>query len=240
MSLNLTNILLIIAVIIILNNIKFDSFKIPETFETINLNEQSDFKIPKRIPIYGDNQYLIYDYDNFKPEYKYQNFDILKEEKSNINLLNKYNDLTKINADMTKNSQVNISSHRDANLFSGPIVNKNSDIYGPEYQGIFKKTNLPSQQDILYDTKFFQPSDADIYNPIDYNNVNYTDRKIQEVYEDLVNNVKKNAPKKKIKQNTNKKTGGFGENTLSNLDWEYEGEDDGMSYDPTSLNLMAL
>jgi len=215
MTLNITNILIIIAIIIILNNIKFS-----EPFEVINLNEQNSFDIPKRKPIYGDIQYQIHNYDDYKPTYKYQNFDILKEEKSNINTQNKYNDLTKLNADIPKEN--------------------NKDIYGPEYQGIYIKTDLPSQQDIIYDTKFFQPSDADIYNPIDYNKVDYTDRKIKDVYDDLVNNVQKNAPKKKLKQNTNKKTGGFGENTLTNLVWEYEGEEDGMSFDPTLSNLMAL
>jgi hypothetical protein len=215
MTLNITNILIIIAIIIILNNIKFS-----EPFEVINLNEQNSFDVPKRKPIYGDIQYQIHNYDDYKPTYKYQNFDILKEEKSNINTQNKYNDLTKLNADIPKEN--------------------NKDIYGPEYQGIYIKTDLPSQQDIIYDTKFFQPSDADIYNPIDYNKVDYTDRKIQDVYDDLVNNVQKNAPKKKLKQNTNKKTGGFGENTLTNLVWEYEGEEDGMSFDPTLSNLMAL
>lgn len=215
MTLNITNILIIIAIIIILNNIKFS-----EPFEVINLNETNSFEIPKRTPIYGDIQYQIHNYDDYEPVYKYQDFDILKEKKSNVNIRNKYNDLTKINAVMPKKSK--------------------DDIYGPEYQGIYTKTNLPSQQDIMYDTKFFQPSDADIYNPIDYNNIDYTDRKIQDVYDDLVNNVQKNAPKKKLKQNIDKKTGGFGENTLTNLDWEYEGEEDGMSYDPTSSNLLAL
>jgi hypothetical protein len=216
MAFNLTNILLIIIIIIILNNIKIPK----ENFEVINLNEENNFDVPKRTPIYGDVQFQLHNYDNYKPNYKYQNFDILKEEKSNINVQNKYNDLTKLNANIPKQPK--------------------EDIYGPEYQGIYKKTNLPSQQDIIYDTKFFQPSDADIYNPIDYNKIDYTDRKIQDVYDNLVNNVQKNAPKKKLKENTEKKIGGFGENTLSNTTWEYEGEDDGMHYDPTMSNLMAL
>jgi len=221
MSINITNILLIILIIFILNNIKFDSFIIPETFQTINLNEENEFKIPKRTPLYGDIQYELHDYDNYKPDYKYQNFDIIKEKKSNVNLLNKYNDLTKMNTDIPKKSY--------------------DIIYEPEYNNVFKKTDLPCQQDIIYDTKFFQPSDADIYNPINYNNINYTERKIQDVYDDLVNNVQKNNPPKKLKEKKNNlKTGGFSENVLTNLEWEYEDEEDGMNYDPNLSNLLAL
>ena len=136
------------------------------------------------------------------------------ELSENVNELNKYNDLTKLN-----------------NKFD-PSQNK------------FKKqiiTNLPCQQDIIYDTKFYQPSDADTFNPSDLSTVNYKERKIQEVYDEIVNgsNVNKQN-KKKINETSEFKNGASGLKTFKNLDWEYEGEDDGLSYDPRTSLLSAF
>jgi len=223
---NLQNILLIIIILILLNNIKVE-FKDTDNFTSINLNEENNFSNKLRIPKYGNIQYETHNNDNTDKMYKYQNFDIIDYEKKlelseNVDTLNKYNDLTKYNAII-------------------PKVNKDI-IYTPSYKNTFKKTNLPSEQDIIYDIKFNQPSDADIYNPVNYNNISYADRTIQSVYEDIVNDVKKNSPSKKLKQQSDYKikAGAFGENTLTNLDWEYEDDVEDMSYDPKLSNLLAL
>jgi len=223
---NLQNILLIIIILILLNNIKVE-FKDTDNFTSINLNEENNFSNKLRIPKYGNIQYETHNNDNTDKMYKYQNFDIIDYEKKlelseNVDTLNKYNDLTKYNAII-------------------PKVNKDI-IYTPSHKNTFKKTNLPSEQDIIYDIKFNQPSDADIYNPVNYNNISYADRTIQSVYEDIVNDVKKNSPSKKLKQQSDYKikAGAFGENTLTNLDWEYEDDVEDMSYDPKLSNLLAL
>jgi hypothetical protein len=231
---NIQNISIIVIILYILNNVKIVTNKktnnkktnpnnkqtiTSETFNSINKNKT--YKIAKTAHnmIYGDIQYDVINYDNEDNHYKYQDIDLIKKDKilelsENVNELNKYNDLTKLN-----------------NKFD-PSQNK------------FKKqiiTNLPCQQDIIYDTKFYQPSDADITNPSDLSNVNYKERKIQEVYDEIVNgnNVNKQN-KKKINQTSEFKSGASGLKTFRNLDWEYEGEDDGLSYDPRTSLLSAF
>jgi len=106
----------------------------------------------------------------------------------------------------------------------------------------FKKntvTNLPCQQDIIYDTKFYQPSDIDIYKPTDLTKINYKERKIQNIYDEIVNGPKINT-KKQIPNSFEFDVGASGLKTYKNIDWMYEGDDDGLSYDPMASNISTF
>lgn len=218
----LRNLFICLIILIVLNNIQFNKV---DKFTGIRTNKEDNIMIKNKIPTFGDIQYDTINDDNTNKSYKYQNFDIIKYQKNleysdNKNPLNKYNDLTILN------NQI-------------PKTNKDI-IYTPQYQGKYIKTNLPSEQDIIYDTKFYQPSDANTYNPFDPTKIIYNDRKIQDVYNDIVNNPHKNE-NKKIKNKINSKiNGAFGEKTLKNVMWEYEDDNDEMRYDPSTLNFLAL
>jgi hypothetical protein len=145
------------------------------------------------------------------------------------------------------------------------------------YDDDFKITNSniniknPSQEDIIYDSykQFNQPSDALIHNPFVPTQIDYTNREIQDVYDQLINDPKKyeqpktikkfndiyNEPIKHFNGTSNDSNsingtahsllrslnGGFkGEHILSNVMWEYEEDNDGMSYDPTLSTLMTI
>jgi hypothetical protein len=232
---SIQNIFIFIIILFLLNNIPFNNNNNNSNNNNNNIVEPltniimgKDKNIYKtKIPIYGNSQYeTTNDNVNNDKVYKFQNFDIIDYEKKleltdDVNVLNKYNDLTKFNAKI-------------------PEINKDI-IFTSKYNNTFKKTNLPCEQNIIYDTKFFQPSDADIYNPDDLTKIKYSERKIEEVYNDIINHkISKNKKLKNIDNYRIKTDGGFGENTLNNLDWEYEDDNDGLSYDPRMSNLMAL
>ena len=209
----------IVLIFCILNHIKTKKTKKTlnkkESFNVLQNNKET---YKNTIMKYGQIQYDVINYDNNDLQYKYQNFDIIKKDKvlelsENINELNKFNDLTKLN-------------------------NK----FDPS-QNNFKKntiTNLPCQQDIIYDTRFNQPSDADIFNPSDLTKINYKERKIQDVYDDIVNNNGVKTKNKKQKEVSEFKSGASNLKTYTNIDWEYENDDDGMSYDPRMSNLSVF
>jgi hypothetical protein len=188
---------------------------------TNNINKYNTYKLDKKVNLknYGKIQYDIINYDNNEIDHKYQDLDIIKKDNKlelseNINEINKYNKLTK-------------------------IINKfDSSQNNPKKQII---TNLPSQQDIIYDTKFYQPSDADTHKPSNIFTDTYKDRTIQEVYDNIVNGNNTNKINKtKLIDFTEFKTGASGLKTFKNIDWDYEDEDDGMSYDPRSSILSTF
>jgi hypothetical protein len=202
----LENIILIIIILLLLNNIKIKSNDTEESFTDLNVK----YNYNSKIPIYGDIQYDVFNNDNDDKIYKHQNYQVIDYHKNlelsdKVNLLNDYNNLTKLNSDMPKPNFIN--------------------------------STMPSEQDIIYDTKFFQPSDAEIHKPFDKTTIKYEERTIQDVYDELVN---KKVEHKKLKPKSETKVGMFGEKTLNNLDWEYENEDDGMSYDPNSEPYLAI
>jgi hypothetical protein len=204
------NILLIIIIFILLVSFNKNSNN-DEPFEII----KSVFQ-PPLIPIYGDNQYVAKDKELDNSKFKYQNLDIL---------------------DLNSTKVID-----ETMIINEPLINfDKTQLFNIEYGNKFKNVRLPSEDSDRYDIKFFQPSDADINIPFDPKKIAYTERKIQDVYDDIINNVKKIYPDKKIKKSNNLIiNGGFGENTLSNVDWSYENETDGMSYDPSLSNLMAI
>lgn len=170
--------------------------------------------------------------------------------KNKINKINKINNNEKkikygqiqydiINYDnneiKTKYQNINI-----INKYDKPILldNKPNDMLN------FKKntiTNLPCQQDIIYDTRFYQPSDKDTYKPYymnDLNKIEYKERKIQEIYDEAVNNKK--SDKKQIYNFSEFDTGASGLKTYKNIEWMYEDENDDMSYDPNMSTISAI
>jgi hypothetical protein len=223
----LQNLLIIVLILYMLNSMKINNTKTmnkknkKESFVHTNRHTKNTYDFNKKEinRTYGQIQYDVIDYDNNDIKYKFQDFDIIQKDKElelskNVNTLNKYNDLTKLN-----------------NQFD-PSQNK------------FIKntvTNLPSQQDIIYDTKFYQPSDADFYNATDLSQINYKERKIQDVYNEIVNgNSAKNKNKKHVKELSEYNSGASGLKSFKNIDWEYEEDNDGMSYDPRSSTLSAF
>jgi hypothetical protein len=213
--------LIIVLILYILNKIKTKNpikkqkkiLPKKESFVGVN-REKKSYKLDNKTKIrkYGQIQYDVINYDNNNVNYKYQNFDIIKNDKK---------------LELTDNI-TSLDKHGQFDTL----------------QNNFKKntiTNLPCQQDIIYDTKFFQPSDAEFYNPSDLTKINYKERKIQDVYNDIVNgNSAKTKNKKQIHQPSEFKSGASGLKTYKNIDWEYEDEDDGMSYDPSLPNISTF
>jgi hypothetical protein len=228
----LQNLLIIILILYMLNSMKINkktqnkfiknkSTNKKETFVQLNKYNKNTYEFDKKSQnrIYGQIQYDVIDYDNQDVKYKFQDFDIIQKDKElelskNVNSLNKYNDLTKINNKFDSSQ----------NKFIKNTI-----------------TDLPCQQDIIYDTKFNQPSDADFYNPNDLSQINYKERKIQDVYNEIVNgNSANNKNKKYVQELSQFNSGASGLKSYRNIDWEYEGDNDGMSYDPRSSTLSAF
>jgi hypothetical protein len=218
MSFNLINILLIILILLILNHIK-----IKNKDELKNTSNNIPNIIHNKIPTYGTIQYEANNnYNNI--DYNYDN----------IVVLDNYNKLTEKLSDLGPKSK---PVYNEAFKKSNNSKNKfnNFELEDPEL--------LPSQQNIIYDTykQFNQMSDANIHNSLVPHQIDYADRKIQDVYDQLINDPKKYEKEKKIIKTEQKINGGFkGEQVLSNLNWEYENESDGMSYDPNLSNLMSI
>lgn len=204
------NIIIIIFILILLNFIKISS-----TDNEIANNIKNINKIDKKINIKKSIPKYgdTQYYVNDHDIFNYKPYDEPSTFKTNI--INNYKDIKKLSNEI-------------------PEPNK------PIQDSRFKKTNLPCQQDIIYDTRFYDPSDEDDKSFIDFSKINYQDRKIQDVYSDLVNNKYKNIQKKIINKEDNTINGAFGEKTLKTIDWEYENDDDGMNFDPYSSNLLAL
>ena len=209
---------IIIIFLFLLNTIKINKNEKNKNKQIDKFNQDTyNFDKTQKIKKFGEIQYDVVNNDNDNKTFEYQDYIINYDNKinipdkvnisDNIKLLNNYNDLTELNNKL-------------------PLINY-TNIDNPN----FLKTNLPSQENIIYDSKFYQPSDADIYNPTDFTQINYADRKIQDVYQDIINDVKKDN--KQIKENKNEiRIGASNLKTFTDIDWEYNDDDDGMSFDP--------
>lgn len=175
---------------------------------------------------------------NKKEKFKSTNFNNTNLSQNNNTHLSQPNNIKIPNyGDIQYDTYINLPSQ---NKVTNVKQDSTNIIDAPNYK--FIKTNLPCQQDIIYDTKFFRPSDENINEPLDLSKINYSERKIQDVYSDIVNKdtIKKNLKILKPLNNNELKIGGFGESTLNNVNWAYNDEDDGMNYDPSLSNLLAL
>jgi len=221
MLFNLVNLLIVVIILLVLNYIKINK---KDTFAGTTNNTPFIRKPNDKIPIYGDTQFgSINNYDNVT--FSYDN-DIIPDN---------YNQLTK---------KLNNLGSEAKPIYSDVFIKPNLNHIKSNNFELKNPDLLPSEQDIIYDSykQFNQPSDAILYNPLVPSQIEYKEKKIQDVYDQIVNDPHKYEKEKHLKKH-NKDTidGGFmNENILTNVMWQYEEDNDGMSYDPSLSNQLSI
>jgi hypothetical protein len=218
--LNFTNLLFIIIILVLLNYIKINTNTNGESYTEITkpiINKQ--IKIKEFKPTYGKDQYEVNN-KQIKVNFKYQDIDFLEnklELTDNINFDYDDKELMKKFYNENKTGVVATLIHPDL----------------PHY------TSPPSEQKTLYDYKFYESNNKKLEKIIKNNDIDFEDKSIKDVYNDLIVDFKKINPTKKIKDKSDKVKGAFGETSLTNIMWEYEDDTD-MGFDPNQNLELAL
>ena len=183
---------------------------------TIPTNINIDIDIPRRDLYYGKEQYIT------KPDYYnnnlyYQDLEIFKEQ-SNI-----YFDYNITPSD-------NVYKYDDSNL----AMKLNTPIIQQKTPQVYYENNPLINQEILYDNRAltsYTEQNKDIL--INSENINYKNKDIKKIYDDLIFdhkniNQKKNPTTKNIKVD-----GAFRENAVPISQWFYEDDNiDELHFDP--------
>jgi hypothetical protein len=159
-----------------------------------NYNDTNNIK--KKIPTYGTDQFMTFDYD-------YEN-----DNNNDFNNSNGHDiDIKKvISKKLPPKTQYNIESKI--------------------YKGIYKKTNLPCQQDEVYDLKFNKSSKEFDEDMLQNSNISNTKNKtIKEVYDSMIVDYKKSS-----KTNNIDKVEEFNNITFDNVH-------DNLDYNPLMTNI---
>lgn len=216
--LNFTNLLFIIIILVLLNYIKIN--KNDESYTEIKkplINKKN--KIKEFKPTYGKDQYEV---NNKQPKvkFKYQNIDILKNK-----------------LELTDNISFDYDSKEIMDNFYNE--NKTGVVATLIHPDLPHYTKPPSEQKTLYDYKFYESNNQKLENIIKNNDIDFGEKTIKDVYDDLIVDFKKINPTKKLKKKSEKINGAFGETSLNNIEWEYE-DDEGLGFDPNQNLELAL
>ncbi len=239
-------ILFIIIILIILNNVQIikdiDDTDVYEE-EYTQLNQQNNIK--EYNLLFGKDQYILN--KKVKVPYYYQNIKTLNKNKKfelTDNLDFSY-DEKKILDDFQKETLggvVGPTIHDKITLPSNSINAQSSN-----HELLPSKTNPPLNQKMLYDYKLEEPQRKKLEKIIKEEDINYDNKTIKQVYEDLIIDYKKLNPQKKLKNNNidnnnNNKliNGAFGESSFNHLDFEYEDDTDDFGFDPRQTLELAL
>lgn len=218
--LNFTNLLFIIIILVLLNYIKINTDTNAETYtEIIKPIINKQIKTKEFKPTYGKDQYKVNNKQH-QVKFKYQDIDFLEnklELTDNINF--DYDDKELMNKFYNENKTGVVATLIHPDL--------------PHY------TTPPIEQKTMYDYKFYESNNKKLEKIIKNNDIDFGNKSIKDVYDDLIVDFKKINPTKKLKDTSDKVKGAFGETSLTNIVWEYEDDTD-MGFDPNQNLELAL
>ena len=217
-------------------------------------------KVPDKDLLYGSDQYIVKTtFDN--NENKYQNLNVLRPNNNleltsnlkfnydqnnnahintinldrnnydNRNLVHKLDDLNFINLPLTKEQIINNYNNENT---KGVITIPLNNINIQEYASPSVMLEEPITQKMMYDYRFLDMHKNDLEEAIKNDETNMFEGKtIKEVYDSMILDYKKiNQKKTPIMIENNKVEGAFGESSVAVDQWYYEGDNNGLSYDP--------
>jgi hypothetical protein len=173
---------IVIFLVILLLIVKIIKYYKP-TIEEETFIDEPKF-VNKNIPIYGADQFTTQE-KNYIINKEHINYDANKSVIKLTEIDELYNNSSLFNNEKyNKINDTEIIAHDMKTDYSDLTMEKPLDEY------IYTRTNLPCQQDEIYDTKFFRPSDEGVYEK-KLEEIDYKNKTIKEVYDNLVIDYKK-------------------------------------------------